>query len=304
MSLLTQKILTFALRAGLESPKNVKLISRGVASETYQLFDGKKKYIVIRFLQDEKNFRPNLLTLITRFFDKMGFPIPKLIATGQIDHFEAVLTEFAKGKVNPTWEIANYERLGFLIGNLHLSQKEFCSSYEGPSILEDMFERMSNLEDALPQEFNAVYNEIEELEKIWPTHLPSGIIHGDLWYKNVLFENGEISAILDYLTPYNDCLIYDLATVMKGIYFSHNCHNQDEKFNSFIKCYEYANPLSSAELDALPIMLRAKILYTILFMLEQASINKLHRESFLCTAMFNLIKLQESAEISFEKISL
>lgn len=304
MSQLDQMILTFALRCGLKKPQHVKLISKGIASETYQLLDRKQRYIITRFLDKDDTIKPILLTRLIKHYHELGFPVPQLIGTGTIDGSEAVLCEYAKGKVKPDWQIGDYEKLGFLIGNLHLSQKAFSILEPGQSIISHMHQKLQNLDDALPQEFRAVYDELDLLEKVWPQNIPLGTIHGDLWYKNVFFEQNRISAILEYHKPFTDCLIYDLATVMKGIYFSQGCKGQDEKFNAFLKHYEFARPLSEEELYALPTMLHAKILYTILFMLEQASLKKSHRESFLSTAMFNLLKLQESREISFEKISL
>ena len=304
MSQLDQMILTFALRSGLKHPKYVKLISRGISSDTYQITDRQQRYIIIRFLDKEDKIEPILLTRLIKHYHEMGFPIPRLINTGTIDGCEALICEYAKGKVKPDWKVEDYEKLGFLIGNLHLSQKAFSILQPGQSVIEHMQKKVCNLDDALPQEFCAIHSELDILEKKWPTNLPKGTIHGDLWYKNVFFEGNRISAILEYHKPLTDCLVYDLATVMKGIYFSQDTQDQDLKFNAFLKHYEFARPLSEEELYALPTMLHAKILYTILFMLEQASLKKSYRETFLSTAMFNLLKLQQSREISFEKISL
>ena len=304
MTHLKQKILTFAMRNGIESPKNVKLISKGVATETYQLQAEDKKYILIRFLRDIGHFQPLVVTKLSKFYVSTGFPIPKIFATGKIEGQNAILTECITGKVKPHWEISNFESLGFLIGNLHAVQREFSVNTPTITLMDDLERLLNNLEDALPESFKIVFDEVEALKKSWPKNLPTGIIHGDIWYKNVLFEKDKISAILDFSFPYKDCLIYDLGTILKGIYFSKFSQECDVKFNAFISQYQLANPLLPEELEALPLMLRAKMIYTIVFMLEQASLHKQHRENFLSTAMFNLLKLSETKEISFEEISL
>ncbi len=304
MTQLFQRILTFAIRGGLDSPEKVKLISKGITTETYQLQDSTKKYIVVLFRRKECNFHPFLATKATKHFSEMGFPVPKIISTGKIEAYDAILTEFSQGKVKPHWEICDYESLGFLIGNLHLSQKQLLIPEPAETIIQDMQRRLTNLKDAIPDVFKGIFAEVDNLAKLWPDHLPKGLIHGDIWYKNVLFEDGQISALLDFSFPYYDCLIYDLATIMKGIYFSNNATIEDEKFNAFLEQYQIANPLSNEEIEALPLMLKAKIIYTIIFMLEQANSNAPQRENFLSTAMFNLLKLNETHEISFEKILL
>ena len=304
MSSLTQKILTFGLNCGLEFPEKVKLISKGVAAETYQITSEETTYIITRFLQKTPAFQPTLAIKTSHFFSKMGFPVTEILATGHIDSDNCFLANFSQGKVRSNWSISEFESIGKMMGSLHWTQKLFLHKQHPTTITEEMTRMSHVVKDFLPHEFYPILDETDRLCSNWPTDLPTGLIHGDIWYKNVLFEGKDITALLDFHSPLQECLIYDLGTILKGIYFSKHRENSDEKFNAFLSAYQKMNPLSQKEIEYLPLMLQGKILFTILFMLTQAAYNFAHRDNFLSVAMFNFMKLCETKEFSFEKTSL
>ncbi len=298
---INQKILTFALRAGLFYPEKVKLISKGIASETYQIFNENKRYIVTRFINESVSLQSILIMKLSRFFSKMQFPVPVILATGQIDKCETILTEHKWGKVKLEWSNDDYAQLGTLTANLHWTQRLFFHNQPTRSLPEMMQKMMQDTKDSLPESFKPLLDEIESLIYKWPSDVPKGLIHGDIWVKNIFFENDKISALLDFHLPYYDCIVYDLGAILKGIYFSKSAQDNDQKLNAFLTAYQKINPLSEREIELLPLMLRAKIIYTTLFMLTQATYNLPMRENYLSIAMFNYIKLKETKEITFEK---
>ncbi len=50
-----------------------------------------------------------------------------------------------------------------------------------------------------------------ELEQELPTQLPRGVVHGDLFRDNVLWQGGELVALLDWESASDGVLVYDLA---------------------------------------------------------------------------------------------
>ena len=63
--------------------------------------------------------------------------------------------------------------------------------------------------------YHALYNELNvelgRLENDWPTGLPSGVIHADMFPDNVFFLNEDVSGIIDFYYAHHTPLIYDLA---------------------------------------------------------------------------------------------
>ena len=96
--------------------------------------------------------------------------------------------------------------------------------------------------------------DIESLGRAWPTGLPSGAIHADLFPDNVFFQNGKFAAAIDFYFACDDALAYDLAVALNAW-----CFEPDGSFNvtlarAFIGGYESRRRLSTVEREALPIL--------------------------------------------------
>jgi homoserine kinase type II len=88
-------------------------------------------------------------------------------------------------------------------------------------------------------------------------HLPRGVIHGDLFRDNVLFEGGEVSGLLDWYNAGHDLLLLDLAITLNDW-----CHQDDGSLDlarsrALLRGYGRERPLAKREAEMLPAMLRA-----------------------------------------------
>jgi homoserine kinase type II len=102
--------------------------------------------------------------------------------------------------------------------------------------------------------------ELAFLETNWPSGLPSGVIHADLFNDNVFFLGDRLSGLIDFYFACNDALAYDLAICL-GAW----CFEADNAFNvskgqAMISAYERVRRLSDAEAAALPILGRGAAL--------------------------------------------
>ncbi len=101
-----------------------------------------------------------------------------------------------------------------------------------------------------------ISTELNYLEQNWPQHLPSGVIHADLFPDNVFFLHGTFSGMIDFYFACNDMLAYDLAICLNAW-----CFEKDNAFNitkgkALIEGYQSVRALSADELEALPILAR------------------------------------------------
>lgn len=93
--------------------------------------------------------------------------------------------------------------------------------------------------------------------------LPSGIIHGDLFRDNSLFDADKLSAILDIYTACNDTLLIDLAIVINDWCFNEVAieGTLDEALaSSVINAYQSIRPLEDREKKSFNDILRASAL--------------------------------------------
>lgn len=93
------------------------------------------------------------------------------------------------------------------------------------------------------------------ITKNLPENLPYGLIHGDLFFDNILFEGDKIKAIIDLEEACSYHLIFDLGMAVIGL-----CRT-DKKFDltkikALIEGYEEVRLLSSVEKESLPLFIK------------------------------------------------
>ncbi len=83
--------------------------------------------------------------------------------------------------------------------------------------------------------------------------LPRGIIHGDLFRDNVLFDQGELTGILDFYHACDDFLIQDIAICINDWCRLASGEIDIERRDALLLGYESRRALTSAETDYLPL---------------------------------------------------
>ena len=103
-------------------------------------------------------------------------------------------------------------------------------------------------------------SEIAFLESHWPTGLPDGVIHADLFPDNVFFLGEELSGVIDFYFACNDAFVYDLAIMLNSWCFELDGSYNITKGQAVINAYRQQRPLSEAEIEALPVLMRGAAL--------------------------------------------
>jgi homoserine kinase type II len=98
------------------------------------------------------------------------------------------------------------------------------------------------------------------LEASWPSGLPEGVIHADLFPDNVFFLGQELSGLIDFYFACNDILVYDLAICLNAWCFEPDAAFNATKARALMGAYHAVRPLSDAELAALPLLARGAAL--------------------------------------------
>ena len=102
-------------------------------------------------------------------------------------------------------------------------------------------------------DFQAMYHE---------NLLPQGIIHGDYFHDNVLWDDEGAPGVIDFYFACDDVLLYDVAIAVNDW-----CSNPDatldaERVHAFLEGYRHERPLEDTELQLWPVMLRRAALRT------------------------------------------
>ena len=88
------------------------------------------------------------------------------------------------------------------------------------------------------------------LEKQRPQGLPGGLVHGDVFYDNVLFENKKLAAIIDFEDALCHDMVFDLGMGIVGL-----CRDETkvvlEKAQALVQGYQQIRKLQERERNAL-----------------------------------------------------
>ena len=112
---------------------------------------------------------------------------------------------------------ANHCReVGRALASLHMAGRDFplarpnALSVAGwRKLWEASRARADEVEPDLAKEVDA---DFVEIDRNWPTDLPAGVIHADLFPDNVFFLGEELSGLIYFYFACNDLYAYDLAT--------------------------------------------------------------------------------------------
>ena len=101
-----------------------------------------------------------------------------------------------------------------------------------------------------------IADELTFLETNWPTDLPAGIIHADLFPDNVFFLGEELSGVIDFYFACSDMLAYDLAICVNAWCFEPDGTLNVTKSKGLIEGYASVRSLTTREIESLPILSR------------------------------------------------
>lgn len=101
-----------------------------------------------------------------------------------------------------------------------------------------------------------IEKELAELSRDWPRHLPSGVIHADLFPDNVFFIGDRLSGLIDFYFACNDAFAYDLAICLNAWCFEEDGAFNITKARGLLQAYAQVRPMGKDELAALPLLAR------------------------------------------------
>lgn len=116
--------------------------------------------------------------------------------------------------------------------------------------------RRALVEQLRPGLFADIANDLTALDAHWPTGLPRGIIHEDLFPDNSLFLGDEARGVIDFYFACEDMLAYDLAVCLNAWGFEADRSFNLTKGQALIGGYDSVRALSAEERAALPTLAR------------------------------------------------
>lgn len=156
------------------------------------------------------------------------------------------------------------EQVGRTLGQLHLAGEGFALERPnalGPTGWRPLFAQFEAQADDISPGLRAlIADELDALEAAWPTELPAGIIHADLFPDNIFFMRETVSGVIDFYFACNDAFGYDLAVCLNAWCFETDYSFNITKGQALFRGYQSVRKLTAAERDALPTLARGAAL--------------------------------------------
>ena len=255
-------------------------IYEGIQNSNYIINTKTRKYIFTIF--DDKYVADNLQKFLgfMLFINKSGFNCPcpinnnNLNLVSYLNNRPSSLVSFLDGKSLSKHRSLHFKLLGQYLAKLHkitvkypyVITKRFDKKFY-TSTINDNLNIIENYNLNLIDIFKSSLSAYSHLNS---TKLPSGIIHGDLFPDNVLFNKGNIGGFIDFYYASKDYLISDIAIIIISWCFKTKSGNKIElnmnKVKMLLSNYDIIRKITFYELLSLSIICK---IYCIRFFLTR-----------------------------------
>lgn len=260
------EIESFITNFGIGDVVSFRGIPQGIENSNFLLRTTTGKYIVTIYERRVNSKDLPFFIGLMHFLAEERFHCPRPLPNTKGEYLHtlagkpAAVITFVDGDWPRLITSNHCQQLGFAIAKFHSTAKKFGTFRKNnqalPAWRRVLLELKSRCDTIKPGLSNWLDHELFTLEKEWPSHLPSGIIHGDLFPDNVLFKNGMISAFIDFYFACNEAYAFELAICLNAWCFERNGHFNKGLSRALFAGYQSVRPLSKDELTALPLLAR------------------------------------------------
>jgi homoserine kinase type II len=241
-------------------------IAAGITNTNYFVITQNNKYVLTIFEKNNLAELPYFVELMAHLA-KHGVPCPSPIAdkNGLCLHAlkgkPALMVSCLQGKDVATPNLAQVRAVASTLAKLHLAGESFkhiSHNQRGQAWFEQTVKKV--LPKLSPQEQALLQNELAYQQALDTSQLPHGVIHGDLFRDNVLFDGDSLGGFIDFYYACYDVLLYDVAIAVNEWCLHHNGADlgaiDNEKVDAFLGAYQSVRPFTAQELACWPALLR------------------------------------------------
>ena len=237
-----------------------KGIEEGIENTNYFISTKNKKYILTVYEKRVKSKDLPFFSKLMSFLDKANFKCPVPILNKKKETItnyngkELMVVSFLEGKAKQNLSPTNCESIGVEVAKMHEITKNFKLKRENDlsikswrGLFEKVKDQCSQIHKDLPK---LISENLNDVEKKWPSDLPKGIIHADLFHDNIFFLKNKFSGIIDFYFSCEDYFAFEIAVCFNALCFEgvkENLSFNVTKAKKFIDGYSSIRKLSDQE---------------------------------------------------------
>ena len=290
-----KQLVDFFSKYNLGKLLNYKGIEEGIENTNYFIQTEKGKFILTLYEKRvEQKDLPFFIGLMRNLYDeKFPSPEPLINKNGnyisEVNGKKAAVVSFLEGKAKNVLNPNHCYQVGVHTAKLHLITKKLKGKRENKLSINswrNIYNKVKkDCSKIHPNLIDVVEKNLDLIERKWPTNIPKGIIHADLFPDNIFFKDNKLSGIIDYYFSCNDFYAFEIAICLNALCFEGK--NENLSFNvtkaqKFIDGYSSIRKLAEEEKSSLKILCQGAAV------------------RFLLTRVFDFLNLTEGAIVKIK----
>lgn len=249
------ELLALLQRYGIGQLSSCVGVSDGIENTTYILDDGSGQWILTLFEDLSAAELPFFARLMIWLHERqLPVACPLADANGEIlqklSGKPALLFPRLPGQHPRVITPAHCAAIGDFLGRMHAASASYPEQRDNPrgtGWMERAGERLGGLisvEDAA-----LLSGQVSNAKRLRALPLPQGLIHGDLFHDNALFENEHLCGVIDFYNACTDMLALDLAIMINDWCASADGGLDEQRVQTLLAAYNAHRPLTALELE-------------------------------------------------------
>jgi len=282
-------------------------IAAGIENSNFFINTEKGRYVLTVFERMNADELPYFMRLM-RHLSAQGLACPDVMRRGDgsllfvIDDAgeskSGCIVSCLSGRTLEALNDAQLKASGKALAQLHLAGASFDEVRDNPTAMAWLEETIAAVLPATRKAYGDIAADLLQDELFYQQQqhwqdLPQGVIHGDLFVDNILFDGDAVSGVIDFYYAHTAPWMMDIAIALNAQAVTLN-DGDAERMQMFLDGYEMLRPLPESELLALPALLRLACLrfwvsrlYDALFPREGAMTQTKDPEEYRQKLLFN-----------------
>ena len=243
-------------------------IAQGVENTNYFLTTTTGEYVLTLFEHIPREDLPFYVGLMDHLARHgIACPVPMHRDDGamlsDVNGKAAVIVSRLPGVPEARPDAKRCHRAGEILAAIHVGGEDYDDALENwrgakwrERFAEAVAPRISRAENELIESENRYQGMHDD------SVVPQGIIHGDYFHDNVLWENADDGGVIDFYFACDDVLVYDIAIAVNDWCVNPDATLDPVRTREFVAGYERNRPLEDMERELWPVMLRRAALRT------------------------------------------
>ncbi len=248
------------------TPVQLQGIAAGVENSNFFLTTSHGRYVLTLFEKLTRAELPFYIHLMAHLA-RHGIPCPAPIADrdnellGTLNGKPAVIVSRLPGRSVTEPSRDQCTAIGAMLADMHLAGQSYGRRLDNPRGPNWWRATAAQIAPFLTDDERLLLaDELSHQAAYRHAALPRGVVHGDLFRDNVLFDDAHIGGIIDFYFAGNDALLFDVAVTVNDWCVEAGGTLDDERVAALLRAYDAVRPFTPAEHDAWPVMLRAAAL--------------------------------------------